>query len=92
MPAAHCFTVAVRDGDPIFFDSPKKMGEKKGDPSAPSSAVPSIVVSQTIKLFVPDALGALERGFKPQLDERGTASTPNLNIATFYWVYQYSAY
>jgi len=64
-----------------FFASPKKEA-KKGDPGAPSSAVPSISREPNDKaVCLTPSFGALRRDLKPQLNERGTASTPNLNGA-----------
>ncbi len=64
-----------------FLCFAKESKQRKATRARIGPRCPRSVVSQTIKLFVslPHSV-RLDGGFKPQLNERGTASTATLNV------------
>ncbi|WP_297577126.1 hypothetical protein, partial [uncultured Deefgea sp.] len=64
-----------------FFASPKKVSKERRPERASVPDALDCREPNDKTVCLPSALGALGRVFKPQLNERGTASIPNLNIA-----------
>ncbi|WP_288843410.1 hypothetical protein [uncultured Deefgea sp.] len=75
-----------------FFASPKKVSKERRPERAQLRCALDCREPNDKTVCLPSSLGALGRDFKPLLDERGTASTVNLNVAIIPWVYAASFY